>query len=519
LNEDISSVYVESALSARRVFALSNLEVTAVSTQFDRRDFLKVLGGAAVIVGYSRDANAWVTGGHGSCDHVPHLDGVLLTDDASRAAKGTDLGNIVFNTPKAVLRPASIDDVAKMVKFCAERDIVVAARGQGHATHGQAQAKAGLVIDMSSMQEIHQIGPGYALVDGGCTWRMLLESALPAQTPPVLTGFIGLSIGGTLSMGGISGMAYDKGVQVQHVLELTVVTGKGKVEVCSEHKNRKLFDHVLAGQGQCGIIVRARVKLVPAKARALDSTMRYDDVSQFQADMRTLVYRKELDMVWGQAFPDPVTGVWFYQLNITSFYDAPHTPDTAHLTRGLSYVPGSLTTSDGAYLDYQLRVDGFIAFLRSINLFDNVMHPWYDVFMPDSTLAGYVDGVMTGLQPDDVGQFGFVLFFPLLTSTITRPLFRLPDEELVYLFDILTARDAPGYDADFAANKRARNNAWFDLARSLGGTRYPIGTLDFTPGDWRRHYGSEWHAFKHAKEEFDPRNILTPGPGIFPKGC
>ena len=56
------------------------------------------------------------------------------------------------------------------------------------------------------------------------------------------------------------------------------------------------------------------------------------------------------------------------------------------------------------------------------------------------------------------------------------------------------------------------------MARELGGTRYPIGTLDFTPGDWRRHYGPQWQAFKQAKHEFDPRNILTPGPGIFPRG-
>jgi FAD/FMN-containing dehydrogenase len=152
-------------------------------------------------------------------------------------------------------------------------------------------------------------------------------------------------------------------------------------------------------------------------------------------------------------------------------------------------------------------------------LFDNQMHPWFDVFMPDSELGDYVVDVMSGLEPDDIGQFGFVLFFPLLTSTITRPLFRLPDEELVWLFDILTSRDAPGYDADFAANKRARNNAWYDMARALGGTRYPIGTLDFSQGDWRRHYGSAWHGFKRAKEEFDPKGILTPGPGIFRRDC
>jgi cytokinin dehydrogenase len=492
------------------------------SQHMDRREFLKAAGVSAVIVGYSREANAWVAGGHhhnSPFDHVPQLDGELLTDEASRAERGTDLGNIIFNTPKAVLRPASIDDVAKMVKFCSARGIDVAARGQGHATHGQAQARAGLVIDMSSMQQVHELGDGFAVVDGGCTWRILLEASLPSQTPPVLTGFIGLSIGGTLSMGGISGMAYNKGVQVQHVFELTVVTGKGKVVVCSESENRKLFDHVLAGQGQCGIIVRAKVKMVPAKELAQNTTAVYVDFATFQADMRTLVYRNELDSIYGLNVVDPNSGQRVYLLNIAKFHDASDTPDAAALTAGLSYIPGTLQTAEKPYLAYQLEVDGLIAFLRSINLFDNVMHPWFDVFMPDSELGGYVEGIMSSLEPDDIGQFGFVLFFPLLTSTISRPLFRLPDEELVWLFDILTARDIPGYDADFAANKRARNNAWFDMARSLGGTRYPIGTLDFSHGDWRRHYGSEWQGFKKAKEEFDPKGILTPGPGIFERGC
>jgi cytokinin dehydrogenase len=499
-----------------------------LTKHIDRRDFLRVVGTAAVIVGYSREAHAWVSdeaelagsaARGGSFERVPRLDGVLLTDAASRAAKETDLGNIIYNLPSAVLRPGSIDDVAKMVKFCAERGIVVAARGQGHATHGQAQAKTGLVIDMSSLDTIHKIERGFAVVDGGCTWRKLLETALPSQTPPVLTGFTALSIGGTLSMGGISGMAYDIGVQLQHVLELTVVTGKGKVEVCSERTNRKLFDHVLAGQGQCGIIVRAKVKLVPAKPLVLNSTMVYPDAHSLQVDMRKLVYRGELDSVYAQGVTDPNTGAFVWLLNIASFHDPGNAPNTAHLTRGLSYLPGTLTTTDVPYLDFQLTVDNFIAFLRSMDLFDKNMHPWFDVFVPDSGLADYVTDIVTGFQPDDVGTFGFVLIFPLLTCTSTRPLFRLPDEELVYLFDVLTARDVPGYDADFAANKRARNNVWFDAVRAIGGTRYPIGTMDFTPGDWRRHYGAAWKAFQKAKEDFDPQGVLTPGPGIFPKDC
>ncbi len=492
-----------------------------------RREFLKAAGGgaAAIILGYSREAGAWVGGGtpHGSFDHVPPLDGELLTDEASRLAMGTDLGHIIFNTPNAVLRPGSIDDISKMIRFCQARNIVVAARGQGHATHGQAQAGAGLVIDMSSMQQIHEIGDGYAVVDGGCTWRLLLEASVvasPPQSPPVLTGYIGLSIGGTLSMGGVSGMAYDIGTQIQQVLELTVVTGKGKVVICSETMNRKLFDNVLAGLGQCGIIVRAKVKMMPAKAMAANSTAVYFDPVLLQDDIRTLIFRNELDSVYAIAVLDPGgSGQLVWLINVAKFHDPSETPDMAYFMRDLHFIPPTFSTVDMPYLNYQLIVDNQIDQLRAFGLFEGVMHPWYDVFVGDSQVADHVTEVVSSLQPDDVGPFGFVLMFPLFTSTITRPLFRLPDEELVWLFDVLTSHVMPGFDPDFAANKRARNNAWFDMARAAGGTRYPIGTLDFTPGDWRRHYGDTWHAFKQAKQEFDPKNILTPGPGIFPRDC
>jgi FAD/FMN-containing dehydrogenase len=493
----------------------------AVSGQhLQRREFLKAAGVAAVIVGYSTTENAWVTTAHADehgsdFDEVPELDGQLLTDQASREARGTDLGLIIFNNPQAVLRPASMDDIVKMVEFCLSRGIFVAARGQGHATHGQAQVKAGLVIDMSSLQEIHEIGAGYAVVDGGCTWRQLLEAVLPAQTPPVLTGYIGLSIGGTLSMGGISGMAYNIGVQVQHALELTVVTGTGKVMVCSEAHNRKLFEHVLSGLGQCGIIVRAKVKLVPARARAANTKAVYFDVDALQADMRTLVFRNELDSIYAEAQIDAGSLQLVWRINVAKFYDGSSPPDMAYYMRDLHYVPLTSVTEDMPYLTYQLQVDVLIGHLRTLGLFEGVMHPWFDVFLPDSELGGYVNDVVSTFELDDVGAFGFVLLFPLLRSTTTRPLFRLPDEELVWLFDVLTSRNAPGYDADFAANKRARNNAWYEMARSLGGTRYPIGTMDFTPDDWQRHYGSEWRAFKRAKRDFDPGGILTPGPAIF----
>lgn len=486
--------------------------------QMGRRNFFGATTAATAIVGFASEANAWVPHRFerhfNRFDYVPHLDGELVTDEAAREAIGHDIGHTVFNVPSAILRPGSIDDVRKMIRFCHRRRIKVAARGQGHSTHGQSQVQSGLVIDMRTLADIVEVGPGYALVEAGCTWRTVLETTVPqGQTPPVLTGFQGLSVGGTLSMGGISGLSYDKGVQVEHVHELWVVTGRGDLKRCSRTKNRFLYDAVLAGIGQYGIIVRAKLELVPAQPRAIDHTLLYRDRSTFTADMRTLIEREEFDMVWGQAARDEEGLV--YQLLTTSFYTPPDLPDTDFMLRDLSFDPATAQVVDGTYLDYQLRVDGMIELLQSIGVFDGFMHPWYDVFIPDESFEAHVGNTLDNLASDGIGDFGFVLFFPLKTSTIERPLFRLPDSDLVYLFDVLTAANFPGFDQDYAQRMLDRNRSLFDHAKALGGTRYPIGTLDFGPFDWRQHYGREWIRTRIAKAYYDPRRILTPGPGVF----
>jgi len=61
----------------------------------------------------------------------------------------------------------------------------------------------------------------------------------------------------------------------------------------------------------------------------------------------------------------------------------------------------------------------------------------------------------------------------------------------------------------------ARNRNLFERARELGGTRYPIGAVEFDRDDWRRQYGDFWEELVRRKEQYDPSNILTPGPGIF----
>jgi cytokinin dehydrogenase len=480
-----------------------------------RRHFLGGLG-AAIVVGFNPASRSWISVAEAASpfDHVPPLDGVLLTDPTSLAADAVDVGNIIHNTPVAVLRPGSVEDIRKMIRFCRRLDIKVGARGQGHTTFGQSQVLGGLVIEMTTLNTIHSLGPTSADVDAGLLWKDLLLTSVPqGLTPPALTGFTGLTIAGTLSVGGISA-TYREGAQVDHVREIEVVTGEGDVERCSATHQRELFEAALAGLGQCGIITRAVIDIVPALPLVRVFQISYADSAAFFRDFRTLINRGELSEVFNLAIPNG--SGFLYGLNAVQYFDPASPPDNNHLLRGLTVSPSAATVQDAPYLNYVLRVDGAVDFFKSIGLWDGVLHPWFDVFLPNETVEDYVSDVVPTLAPDDVGATGFLLLFAKRRAKLTRPFFRVPEsDDWIFLFDILTANAAPGPDPAFQARMLARNRRLFEKARRAGGTRYPIGSVEFNRVDWMLQYGEEWPELLRLKRRFDPDGILTPGPGIF----
>jgi FAD/FMN-containing dehydrogenase len=177
---------------------------------------------------------------------LPRLEGRVRRDEAALSGAADDFGHLVRHRPLAVLEPGSVDDVAAMVRYCREHRLPVAARGQGHATGGQAQVAGGLVIDMGTLRGI-DVRDGHAVVQAGALWSDLLRATLPARlTPPVLTDYLELSVGGTLSAGGLGGTSHRYGAQVDNVIELEVVTGTGERTVCSPARHADLFHAVLA---------------------------------------------------------------------------------------------------------------------------------------------------------------------------------------------------------------------------------------------------------------------------------
>lgn len=482
-----------------------------------RRTFLRGLLAVAV-VGFDIQLRSWATasdlanGAGALAEGFPTFDGELLTDDAALDAAADDFGHIVHRRPLAVLVPGSVQDIVKLVLFARRYRIHVAARGQGHSTQGQAQAEAGVVIDMAGLATVHEVNSTNALVDAGVRWLDLLEQHTIPQglTPPTLTDFLELSIGGTLSVGGIGSQAFRFGPQVDNVLELQVVTGRGHLVTCSPNHRPDLFHTVRAGLGQFGIIVGARVRLIQALPQARLYQALYDDLASFLADLEKLIDDGRFDTVQGFAVPDDASG-WRFQLETTKYFAPGAEPDDAALLAGLEFMDGTVSSQDMPYFAYLNRLAPVVALLKQLRVWF-LPHPWVNLFVPASQAVTFIGEALAQLTVDDVGQ-GPVLIYPYNRDKFRTPFLRVPAARHFFLFALL--RNAVPPTPERVQELIDANRQLFERVSSLGGKRYPIDSVPMTRSDWQRHFRPLWDAFAIAKRLYDPDNILTPGQGIF----
>ncbi|OLF17290.1 FAD-binding protein [Actinophytocola xanthii] len=477
-----------------------------MDSRLGRRAFLT--GAAAVgVVAFDPAGTGWVTAAEAAPDAVrlPELDGELVVDEASLAEAADDYGHIVHRRPVAVLRPGSVRDIVLVVRYANRHGLRVAMRGQGHSTFGQAQVRGGVVIDSRTLATVHRVEADHAVVDAGVQWLELVRASLQkGLTPPVNTDYLGLSVGGTLSIGGIGGASSHFGLQVDNVLALEVVTGEGRLLRCSPTERPDLFDAVLGGLGQFAIIVRATVRLVPAETTARVYNLFYPDLESMTAAQRRALADRRFSYLEGQLLPAEGGG-WQFMLEGVEYYTPPAAPDDAALLAGLD--PASTQVSEVPYFEWLNRVYALVEQLKPLRL----PGPWINVFLPDGAVDAYVTEVLADLTPADTG--GVVLLYPVPRDLATRPFVSLPDSEVVFLLAIL--RTVPTQDEAEVRRLLAVNRTLYDRARAVGGTHYPVGAIPLTPADWRAHYGPDYGRFARAKRTYDPRHVLAPGQRIF----
>ncbi|WP_105426006.1 FAD-binding protein [Neorhizobium tomejilense] len=422
-----------------------------------------------------------------------------------------DFGHIIHRRPRSVFRPSSAAEVGTAIRWAGDRGLKVAARGQGHSTYGRSMADGGVVIDMRGINTVRRVDADRIVVGAGATWREVLIAALTSGlTPPVLTNYLELSVGGTLAVGGIGGSTSRHGMQTDNVLEMDVVTGAGRELTCSPDLNPDLFDAVRGGLGQCAVITRATLRLVRAPERVRRFQLFYPDFKSLAADQRLVLEDGRFDQLQGAVLPDG-TGGWRYQLDGAVYYDSDAAPDP-NVLAGLSDQRGAAVISDLTYLDDAVAFAKLETLLRSNGQWSNP-HPWWLTFLRGSNAERLAAGILQDLTNEDVGPFGRITYYPLLTGALRTPSVRMPDEDVAFPFNII--RFPPSNNMAKIDAMVARNRALYESVRSEGGVLYPVSAFPMTSGDWQDHFGPAWPRLRQAKKRYDPRHTLTPGYQVF----
>ncbi len=182
---------------------------------------------------------------------------------------GYDEARLLWNgmmdkRPALIARCTGTADVASAVNFARDHHLLLAVRGGGHNVAGNACCDGGLMLDLSLMKGV-RVDPASSTVrvQGGATLgdvdreTQVFGLAVPAGVVST-TGIGGLTLGG-----GTGWQCRKRGLTVDNLLSVDIVTADGRARTASETENPDLFWAVRGGGGNFGVVTSFEFRAYP----------------------------------------------------------------------------------------------------------------------------------------------------------------------------------------------------------------------------------------------------------------
>ena len=507
-----------------------------------------------------------------------------------------DYGHIVHNTPMVVVVPSTTALVAKLVKAvksvpCNSQfaPVKIVIRGAGGNVEGGSQiVDVATLISKQELDDDNTIPPLQILLDlgsrlnsvatqattvgsqkslwasAGATWLAFTRAAATLGLRPyVAPDYFGITLGGSLSIGGVGGDSAFRGLCAHHVAELEVVNSDGDVLTVTPTSN--LFKSVLGGMGQFGIMTRVRINLEPnhpftriyhyvstdinVLLRAVDKIQQVNQGSVHVNTVQTFIVPGTLDFIIN------------WVLNGRTTYRSPEEEAqvNALVSQGLTYI---------YLLEMTKRFDSTAESLEQIaalcdetfdlavvddmptNIWDERLyyfslpaliqtgawtqrHPWLniylagDVFVRDETGKSDFDRLIDRFTPLKSTGFGHIGLYPILTSPLftsaSLPFLSVPTTSKWSYLMVVGRDDAFGTDAGLNYQAFDNRKIWDDMTRSVFQFDRPRATLyasnyipDFGNSDWKKYFGKcSYNQFVASKRTLDPNNIFMDNRNFF----
>ena len=408
-----------------------------------------------------------------------------------REARSYDFGGMVRRMPSAVATPESAEEVSSIVRRAARENIPLAIRGGGHSQGGQSLTEGGLVLDTTRLDRIQLLEPELVRAQGGAQWGKVVDALRgTGRLPRVLADIAEVTVGGTLSAGGLGTTSHRHGLQIGQVERLEVVTGTGERVLCSRSRNADLFDAVRGGQGQFGIIAEAWIRLRRAGERFRQYELRYRDVDRFMSDFEKILDDDRFDHLRVES------RIHDQRIILRAGVEYEGELNHGKLLQGLDY--------DTMAIVWETTEVGHAAMYPRWGFRRENYHPWRDWFLPWEALPMLL--AQAWLDPQWVPRAprSWTGVYPIATAALEAPLFMHPKDERMLSYSILAVLDDYETARELAARLREIDRALVEL----GGKAYLSGGVGYGRREWEEHYGETLEMGIGLKKAFDPQQVF-----------
>jgi cytokinin dehydrogenase len=436
--------------------------------------------------------------------------------EAALAAVGGDFGRIARGRPLGLIRVRDEGELGTVVALANACSARLTLRTGGNSQSGQSLASGSYCVSLADLPRVVRVDAARATAtcSASCGWRDVIEAAaLDGLVPRAVPLNIDLSVGGTLSAGGIGASGHRYGSACSNVVSLVVITGAGERVECSREQRPEVFDAVLGGLGRVAAITSVTLALRQAKRNVHNIFALYTNLGDCLADMRFLAAQPACSYIEGSCSTSflglrktahgrqPLLR-WFHGIQFSIEHDDGPGAD-------LDEVLGRLRCFEVVHReddDHRLFLDRYQArfeSMRSSGAWDQA-HPWFECFLPRDAAAAFIAEVLPMIPPAlgdghrlfeiDGGACPRYLQLPVDASNTSLA------------FAILPA----GVPEPARATALRFVEGATDLLHRHGGRRYLSGWLG--AGDesfWRRHHGDQYDAWVAIKRTLDPRGVLT----------
>ncbi len=446
----------------------------------------------------------------------------VLTEAANMAPYLTDWRGRYQGRAMAVVRPASVDEVATVVRLCGERGTAVVPQGGNTGLCGGATPRGGeVVVSLGRLDRVRAIDTANntITVEAGCTLAAVQQAAATAGRlfPLSLAAEGTATIGGNLSTnaGGVQVLRYGNARELCLGLEVVLPDGRVWNGLRGLRKDNTGYDmkHLFIGaEGTLGLITAAVLKLysrprqvatgwasVAAPDAAVALLTRLREKIGGRVTAFELVGRPALDLVLKHISHsrDPLAACSPWQVLI-ELSDTMESDLASALQDVLAEAIEAGEATDAVIAQSEAQALALWALRENISEAQKVegISIKHDISLPVSRIPEFIDRTDAALTRA----------FPGVRIVCFG---HLGDGNLHYNQSKPAAQD----NATFVAQTDAVNRLVHDLVASLGGSISAEHGLGQLKRDEILLYKSEveMDLMRKIKQALDPRGLMNPG--------